>query len=255
MSAPPPHERCAGVSVVLPAFNEEDNIAEAVAAARDAVAPLAERYEVIVVDDGSTDATPAIMDRLTAEDPDHVRVVHHRPNRGYGAALRSGFGAARLPYVFYTDADLQFDMRELRYFLPHMQGHDLVIGFRVYRYDSVLRCLLSWLYNKLIFILFWLPVRDIDCAFKLFRREVFDVITIECDDFFVDAELLARATKAKLRIQQIGVRHYPRRAGHTTVRAGNIPRTLWTIARLWWRIQFPTMAARWKPASTPSTLE
>lgn len=249
----PPVARCAGLSVVLPAYNEAENIENAVRAAIEAVAPLADDYEILVVDDGSEDETPEIADRLAAADPAHVRVLHHAPNRGYGAALRTGFLAARLPYVFYTDADLQFDIREVRYFLPHMADYDLIVGFRVYRYDSVLRCILSWIYNKLIFVLFWLPVRDIDCAFKLFRREVFEKITPECDDFFVDAELLARAKKAKLRIHQIGVRHYPRQAGHTTVRPGNIPRTLWTIGRMWWRIQFPRAAARWNAASTPST--
>ncbi len=255
MSAPTPAQRCAGLSVILPALDEEENIENAVRAAVGAVAPLATEYEVIVVDDGSTDDTGAIADRLAAADPGHVRVIHHGANRGYGAALRSGFQAARLPYLFYTDADLQFDIREVRYFVPHLRDHDVVIGFRIYRYDSVLRCILSWIYNKLIFVLFWLPVRDIDCAFKLFRREVFDRIDIVCDDFFVDAEIVSRAAKARLRIQQVGVRHYPRQAGRTTVRPGNIPRTLWTIARMWWRIQFPKAAARWKPTSTPSTQE
>lgn len=254
MSAPPvPGDRCPGLAVVLPAYNEEENIEAATRAALEAIAPLADEYEVIIVDDGSEDGTAAIADRLAAEG--HVRVIHHDGNRGYGAALRSGFLAARLPYVMYTDADLQFDVREVRFFLPDLQDHDIAIGFRIYRYDSVLRCLLSWVYNKIIFVLFWLNVRDIDCAFKVFRREVFDVITIECDDFFVDAELIARATKAKLRICQRGVRHYPRQAGRTTVRAGNIPRTLWTIARLWWRIQFSKAPAAWKPASTQNTPE
>lgn len=255
MSAPLPEERCAGLAVVLPAYNEEDNIEKATQAALEAIAPLTDDYEVIIVDDGSVDETGAIADRLAADGEGHVRVIHHEGNKGYGAALRSGFLAARTPLVMYTDADLQFDVREVRYFIPHMRDHDVVIGFRIYRYDSVLRCLLSWVYNRIIFALFWLNVRDIDCAFKLFRREVFDTITIECNDFFVDAEIIARAMKAKLRIHQIGVRHYPRQAGHTTVRPGNIPRTLWTIFRMWWRIQFPKVSARWNPASTPNTPE
>ena len=253
--APAGDARCSGLSIVLPAYDEEENIAQATQAALEAVAPFADDYEVIIVDDGSRDGTGAIADQLAAEHAGHVRVIHHDGNRGYGAALRTGFLAARQPLVFYTDADLQFDVREVRYMLPYIADHDLVIGFRIYRYDSVLRSVLSWAYNKLIFVLFGVNLRDIDCAFKLFRREVFETLTIECDDFFVDAEIMAKAMKAKLRIHQLGVRHYPRPAGRTTVRPSNIPRTLWTIFRMWWRIQFPGIAARWKPVSTPNTPE
>jgi dolichol-phosphate mannosyltransferase len=157
-------------------------------------------------------------------------------NRGYGAALRAGFHEARGDLVFYTDADLQFDIRELRYFLPLMSAADVAVGFRVYRYDAVLRCMLSWTYNRLVRVLFRVRVRDVDCSFKVMRREVFERIDLETTDFFIDTEIVAKARKWNFRIVEKGVRHYPRMAGQSTVRAGDIPRTLRTVGRMWARL-------------------
>ena len=227
------------ISVVLPAYNEEENIELAVRTALEVLSKLRPTYEVIVVDDGSEDQTGAIAEALAHEDDGHVRVFHHQGNHGYGAALRTGLTSARYDLVFYTDSDLQFDISELKYFLPLMGAYDVAVGFRVYRYDSVIRCILSWCYNRLVSILFRVRVRDIDCAFKLFRREVLERIDIECNDFFVDTELIAKARHWGFRIIQKGVRHYPRMAGHTTVRPSDIPRTLRTVARMWIRIHFP----------------
>jgi hypothetical protein len=120
-----------------------------------------------------------------------------------------------------------------------MADHDVVVGFRVYRYDSILRGITSFVYNRLVRVLFRVKVHDVDCAFKLFRREVLDKITIECTDFFVDTELVAKARKWNFRIAEKGVRHYPRAAGETTVHPSDIPRTLRTIAQMWRRINLP----------------
>ncbi|MBM4428743.1 MAG: glycosyltransferase family 2 protein [Chloroflexi bacterium] len=226
------------ISVVLPAYNEEENIETAVRRALAVLASLSPIYEVIVVDDGSVDQTGAIADTLAREN-DHVRAIHHKPNQGYGAALRTGFTHARYDLVFYTDSDNQFDIAELKYFLPLMDTHDLAVGFRVYRYDSVIRCFLSWVYNRLVSLLFRVRVRDVDCSFKLFRKEVLEKIDIECTDFFVDTELIAKARKWNFRIVEKGVRHYPRMAGQTTVRPSDIPRTLRTLSRMWRQIYFP----------------
>lgn len=232
------------LSVVLPAYNEEDNIEKQTRACLAFLAEHFAEYEVIVVNDGSRDRTGEIVARLMAEDS-HVRTVVHPTNLGYGKALADGFAAARSDLVFYTDSDNQFDVRELKDAVPlikgphNLKGADAVFGFRVYRYDSVLRCLLSWTYNRLVRILFSVKVRDVDCAFKLFTREVNDKLEIESRDFFVDTEMVARIARLGFVTVEKGVRHYPRTAGATSVRAGHIPKTLWTVAKMWFRIRFP----------------
>jgi dolichol-phosphate mannosyltransferase len=227
------------LSLVLPAYNEAPNIEAAVERCLAVVPPLAAEFEVIVVDDGSSDETAQIAQRLVDEHHPRVRLLRHARNRGYGAAIANGFREARSELLFYTDADNQFDVGELEWFLPLIVEYDVVVGFRVYRYDKVSRSLMSWCYNRLVNLLFRVRVRDIDCAFKLFRREVVEKVDVETDDFFVDTELVARARKWNFRIIEKGVRHYPRTAGETTVRASDVPRTLRTVARMWQRIYFP----------------
>lgn len=229
---------------MLPAYNEEHNVRIAVERALEALPAIVDDFEVIVVDDGSRDRTAAVARELVEEHHPRVRLVRHRANRGYGAAIRSGFRAGRFDLLFYTDADNQFDVGDLEWFLPLAHDHDVVIGFRVYRYDTVLRSVLSWVYNRLVSVLFRVRVRDVDCAFKLIRREVWEKIDLESSDFFVDTELVAKARKWNFRIAEKGVRHYPRLAGETTVRSSDIPNTLRTVARMWRRIYFPTRAIR-----------
>ena len=171
------------ISAVLPAYNEEENIETAVKRVVDVLRSLAFRdWEVIVVDDGSADETGQIADRLAAEDPAHIRIFHHNPNRGYAEALKTGFTNARHQLIFYTDSDNQFDVSELNSLLPLIEVADIVNGFRIYRFDPLTRLVLSWGFNLLVRIIFRINVRDIDCAFKLFRREVFDKVTIECTE-------------------------------------------------------------------------
>lgn len=228
------------LSVLLPAYNEEANVGFVVDQALAVLPEIAREYEVIVIDDGSTDDTLTVAQGLVSEHHPRVRLLHHEVNSGYGAAIRSGLQHACHDLIFYTDADRQFDISELAYFLPLTQTHDMVIGFRVYRYDTVLRSIISWFYNRLVSILFRVRVRDVDCAYKLMSREVLDKLTIESDDFFVDTEIVARARKWNFRIAQKGVRHYPRPAGETTVTPGDIPQTLRTVVRMWRRIYFPS---------------
>jgi dolichol-phosphate mannosyltransferase len=227
------------VSVVLPAYNEEPNIESAVERCLEVLPKLTRDFEVIVVDDGSSDGTANVAQRIVDERHPRVRLLRHDRNLGYGAAIANGFGEARLELMFYTDADNQFDIGELEWFLPLIEQYDVVVGFRVYRYDRVLRSITSWFYNRLVNVLFRVRVRDVDCAFKLFRSEVINKIDMESDDFFIDTELVARARKWNFRIAEKGVRHYPRTAGETTVRVSDIPHTLRTVARMWQRINFP----------------
>lgn len=231
------------LSIVLPAYNEEDNIEGAIEEACKVAALAAPAWEVIVVDDGSRDTTAQRVARISKGKP-AVHLIRFPENRGYGAALRAGFHAARGDLIFYTDSDRQFDLSELRYFLPVMDRTDVAIGFRVYRYDPVLRCLLSWVYNRLVSVVFRARVRDVDCSFKLFRREVLEAIDLETRDFFIDTEMVAKARKWNFRILQKGVKHFPRRAGESSVRASHIPRTLRTVARMWLRIYLPALVGR-----------
>ena len=228
------------LSIVLPAYNEAENLRAAVERSLTAAADADLSHEVIVVDDGSRDETGSVARQLVDEHRGAVRLLSHERNLGYGAALRTGFADAQGDLVFYTDSDNQYDPSEIRYFIPLMSDCDLAIGFRVYRYDRVLRSIVSWCYNRLVGLLFRLRVRDVDCAFKLMRREVVDQVGLECDNFFIDTELVARARKWNFRIAQKGVRHYPRMAGETTVRASDIPRTLREVSRMWRNIYFPS---------------
>jgi glycosyltransferase involved in cell wall biosynthesis len=231
------------LSIVLPAYNEEHNIEGALEEACEVAASVAPAWEVIVVDDGSRDTTAQRIAQIGKRQP-RVRLISFPENRGYGAALRAGFHAARGDLIFYTDSDRQFDLSELRYFLPVMDRTDVAIGFRVYRYDPVLRCLLSWVYNRLVSVVFRARVRDVDCSFKLFRREVLEAIDLETTDFFIDTEMVAKARKWNFRILQKGVKHYPRRAGESSIRASHIPRTLRIVALMWLRIYLPVLVGR-----------
>jgi dolichol-phosphate mannosyltransferase len=228
------------LSVILPAYNEEENIAVVLRTALDALPEIAPEHEVIVVDDGSRDGTAQVVQGMLGEHDGRLRLVRHTANQGYGAAIRTGFRHATGDLLFYTDSDNQFDISELRWFLPAIRDCDVVVGFRVYRYDTVLRSMVSWVYNRIVNVLFRVRVRDVDCAFKLFRREVVEQIRLECTDFFVDTEMVARARKWNFRIVEKGVRHYPRMAGETTVQASDVTRTLKTIAQMWQRIYFPS---------------
>ena len=222
-----------GLSIVLPAYNEEDNIQVAVSRCFAVLEKLGLPHEVIIVNDGSKDQTAENCRKLVAAQP-RLRLIEFEHNRGYGAALRAGFLSANYGLVFYTDSDNQFDVSELKYFLPIIEdSYDLVVGFRIYRYDRPLRLFLSWGYNLLIRLLLGIRVHDVDCSFKLFRREIFDLLQLEANDFFIDTEMVLKANRLGLRMNEVGVRHYPRTAGRTTVRPSDIPRTLLTLFRIW----------------------
>src|ERR1044072_1646980 len=222
------------ISAVLPALNEEENIETATLRLAEVLGSLSLKdWEVVIVDDGSTDRTGEIADRLAAEAPAHIRVFHHSPNLGYAEALKTGFTSARHQLIFYTDSDNQFDVREIKNLLPLIEDADIVNGFRICRFDPLTRLVVSWVFNLIVRIMFRINVRDVDCAFKLFRREVFDRVTIESKKFFVDAEVLAKAKYYGFRMVEIGVRHYPRTAGRSTVRPSHVFSTLRELARIW----------------------
>jgi glycosyltransferase involved in cell wall biosynthesis len=220
------------LSLVLPAYNEAGNIERAV---REAVAAGARAgsYEVVVVNDGSRDGTDEKLTALEAELGPRLRVIRHEHNRGYGAALRSGFAAADGDLVFYTDSDNQFDLSELEGTLPLMREWDAVLGYRIARKDARRRLMTSWVFNRLSCTVFGLSVRDLNCSFKLLRREVLRALPLASDDFFIDTELVVRLDRGGFRYVERGVTHLPRVAGRSTVRLSDIPRTLAAVLRMW----------------------
>ncbi len=228
------------LSVVLPAFNEEGNIEHAVTSAADAVRPLVnESYEIVVVDDGSSDRSPTILKRLSESMGPRLRLVTHETNKGYGVALRAGFDAARGRYIFFTDADNQFDLREMESFLPAMEDFDAILGYRVGRQDGRFRLLVSNGYNALASKIFGMDVRDLNCSFKLFRREALTSLPLEESRFFIDTEIVIQLHRAGFRYCQTGVTHYPRTAGRSTVRPTDVPRTFLALVRLWVKLKLP----------------
>ena len=225
------------LTVILPAFNEEGSIEQAVRRASEAVAPLVASYEIVVVDDGSRDETPKILHELERELGAALVVVTRETNLGYGGALRTGFDAARGRLVFYTDADNQFDLRELSEFLPLMESQDAILGYRVGRQDGGFRLFVSNGYNALASLAFGMSVRDLNCSFKLFRREALTSLHLEEDYFFIDTEIVVQLHRAGFRYVQKGVRHYPRTAGKSTVGPTDVPRTFLALMRLWVKLR------------------
>jgi glycosyltransferase involved in cell wall biosynthesis len=203
------------ISVFFPCYNEQDNVARTVQQALTVLENLNADFEVIIVDDGSSDATARIADEI-ADGNSKVKVVHHPTNLGYGAALQSGFKAATKQLVFYTDGDGQFDINEMPSLLPLMAKYDIVSCYRLKRQDPIVRKINAWCWTKLVCLLFGMKIRDIDCAFKLYRRQIFDNIELSSTGALIDAEILARATRKGYSITQKGVHHYPRIAGEQT---------------------------------------
>jgi glycosyltransferase involved in cell wall biosynthesis len=200
------------VSVILPAYNEEYNITKTLDRARQVLRDLEIQYEIIVVNDGSTDKTADFIREMISFDP-AIQVVEHSANRGYGAALKSGLRAASKSLIFFTDSDLQFDISELERLLEWINRHPIVIGYREERRDHLLRRVMAWGWGVLIRFLFDLKVRDIDCAFKLFRSEVFKQVSINSIGAFVNSEILIRSQKRGFTIKEIPVAHFPRQLG------------------------------------------
>jgi glycosyltransferase involved in cell wall biosynthesis len=203
------------ISIIFPAFNEEENIARAVEHARETISKFFNDIEIIVVNDGSSDTTGAIIDKMAAV-ADDVIPIHHQVNRGYGAALRSGIYKASKGLIFFTDSDLQFDLKEIEDLEEWIHDYDIVAGYRAKRADPVHRRFNAWGWNMLVRLVLGLKVKDIDCAFKLFRRDVFANIKLETVGAMINTEILTMAQRNAMRIKEVPVSHYPRLAGEQT---------------------------------------
>ena len=227
--------RLATLSWFFPAHNEEANLDGLVSEALEVLPTLADTFEIIVVDDGSGDATGRMADELTAAHPGIVRAVHHPTNLGYGAALRSGFRAARHDHVAFTDGDRQFRVVDVGRLIDRMAAEDqpdVVAGYRIKRADPLVRTLYARAYRLANRIFFGLKVRDVDCACKLFRRESLAGIAVDSGGAFFSAELLIKLHAAGRSIAEVGVPHHPRTAGSATGAKPSV--VLRAVRDFWW---------------------
>jgi glycosyltransferase involved in cell wall biosynthesis len=219
------------VSCVFPARNEAECLAHTVAEWAEVLPSFTRDHELIVVDDGSTDGTPALLRELEARYP-ALRVFTHDRNLGYGAAIATGFARARFPLLFFTDADGQFDPADLRRLLERIGTADLVVGYREPRADPGLRRFVSGGYNAIARHMIGVPLRDINCAFKLLHRDTFARLGVESTDFVINADIAIAARRIGLTIAELPVRHRPRFAGRSTVRLMHVLTSLRGLARL-----------------------
>jgi dolichol-phosphate mannosyltransferase len=222
------------LSLVIPAYNEAAVIDRAVAEAEAALPRHFDAFEILVVDDGSTDATAARVTELLPFSP-HTRLLRHDPNRGYGAALRTGFEAARYDLVAFTDADCQFDLNDLGRLAAATSEYPLAVGYRADRKDPWLRRFYSRGYNLLARTLLGTRVRDADCALKVFRRAALAHLLPASRGFFVNTEMLTRARQLGFPLIQMPVAHRPRLGGESKVSVWEIPKTARALVSFWWR--------------------
>ncbi len=203
------------LSIFFPAYNEEENVTESCMQALKLAKEITDDYEVIIVNDGSTDNTGKILDNLQKKYK-YFLPIHHKKNQGYGGAVWTGITNSTKDLIFFTDVDLQFNINELKKFLPYIDNYDAVIGYRNPRRDPFMRLVNAWGWKVLTRLMFNLRVKDIDCAFKLFHREIFDQINVNSRGAMISAELLIRMQRKNMRIKELPVKHYPRKAGSPT---------------------------------------
>lgn len=230
------------LSVFFPSYNEGKNIATTVSKAIPILEKITPKWEIIIIDDGSKDNTAVEAQKLQKKFP-HIKIVTHNPNRGYGAAFKSGVYHAKYKWIAFTDADGQFDFSEITKFIKkqHETKSDLVIGHYLHRQVSKTVILTSKIWELIVFILFGLKVTDIDCGFKLFSKKVVDTIPkLEAErGAFISSEFLIKAKKADFKITEIGVHHYPRTEGQATGRHLRVILKSFTdLFRLWFKINF-----------------
>ncbi len=241
MTEPVVGRRLPALSYFFPAHNEAANLRGLVEEALETLPALADVFEIIIVNDGSRDETPAIADELAAAHA-QVRAVHHPTNLGYGAALRSGFAAARHDHLAFTDGDRQFKVADLGRLIERLGegGADAVVGFRIRRADPLVRTVYAKLYRLANLIFFGLQVRDVDCACKLFTRASLDGVNVESGGAFFSAELLIKLRARGRRLAEVGVPHYPRTAGSPT---GAKPQVVFRAVRDFWALRLRLWAA------------
>ncbi len=225
------------LTIFFPCYNEYENLDSMIEQAIRVGENYGVDYEVLVVDDGSKDGSGEKVKSWSAKNP-RVRLIQHEKNQGYGAALRTGYENARKDLVFMTDGDNQFHLADIDKLFSIIDSCDVAVGFRLSRQDKPHRRLQGFLWTKLNRLLFALPVRDVDCAFKLFRRKCLEGLKLESNQLLIHGETLARLKKKGCAIQEIGVPHYPRSAGEATAtKPLAVLKTFQELFRLYWRIK------------------
>jgi glycosyltransferase involved in cell wall biosynthesis len=231
------------LSVFFPCYNEEANINATFNKALPIIKEIATKWEIIIIDDGSKDKTSQIAKKLQAQFPNTVKVITHHPNRGYGAAFKSGLYGSRYSWIAFTDADGQFDFSEVKLLINKQRQtkSDLVIGYYLARKVPPLVILTSKIWELIVFLLYGLRVTDIDCGFKLISKKIVDTIPqLEAErGAFINSEFLIKAKKAGFKISEVGVHHYPRKEGQATGRQIKvILKSFVDLFKLWYKINF-----------------
>jgi glycosyltransferase involved in cell wall biosynthesis len=226
-----------GLSVFFPAYNDSGTIASMVISAVLTASRLTPDFEVLVINDGSRDATPQIADELARVYP-QVRIVHHQGNRGYGGALRSGFANATKDYIFYTDGDAQYDPSEMAdLWAARGPGVDMVNGYKISRSDPLHRIIIGRVYHHTVKLLFGLKVRDVDCDFRLMRRAIFDKVELTKNSGVICLEMMKKIQDAGFHIAEVPVHHFHRAYGKSQFfNYRRIARTGVDVLRLWWAL-------------------
>ena len=247
--------KLSGISAFFPAYNDGGTIASMVVSALMTLRDCADEYEVIVVNDGSADYTGELLDELARIHAPHVRVVHHGRNRGYGAALRTGFAAAGKDWVFYTDGDAQYDPRELRRLVAECAARggqvEVVNGYKISRNDPWYRLVIGRTYHHLVKALFGFKLRDVDCDFRLIRRAVFNTVTLRSDSGTICLELVKKLQDAGARFAEVPVHHYHRAFGQSQFfNFRRLWRTMVQLVGLWRELVWRKPEALETPART-----
>ena len=229
------------LSVIVPLKNEEGNVIELHRRIKEACDALGKSYEIIFIDDGSKDKTGEIAENLSKEEK-RIRVISHKPNRGYGGALKSGYDTSKYEWVAFADADGQFDFSEIKEFIEKQKetDADLVLGIRVNRADSLMRKLFTFVWAKMLpRILLGLKVTDYSCGFKLVRRKVYgSVQPLVGEEKVTQIEMLTKAQRLGFKFAEVGVHHYPRKFGHQTgADLKVVARSLRDLLKLWWQLK------------------
>jgi len=220
------------ISFFFPVYNEAPEIKNLVSQTKSALEEITNDYEIIIVNDGSTDETGKIAEGL-AKANSHIKVINHKKNLGHGIALKTGYSNVSKEIVLYMDGDNQFDVREMVKFIPMLEEADIVSGYRSKRADSLGRIFTSWIYNTAIRLCLGLKLKDVDCGFKLYKRKTFGNIQLKCNSPLVIAEILIKAKKNGFAIKQIPVHHYPRKTGSSSVNLKVAWKTLVELIKFW----------------------
>jgi glycosyltransferase involved in cell wall biosynthesis len=229
------HKRISSISAVFPAYNDGGTIASMVSAAQTALCEVTEDYEIVVVNDGSSDYTPIILKEIAARYP-QLRVITHSHNQGYGAALRTGFSAATKDWIFYTDGDAQYNPLELVDLVDALRDDvDVVNGYKLSRNDSWVRILIGRTYHYFVKFLFGIHIRDVDCDFRLIPRRILDAVQLKSVSGSICLELVKKIQDAGFAFAEVPVNHYSRKYGFSQFFVPwRIAQTLLQLADLYW---------------------